>query len=173
MVFVVEKVFNKKKELETFSNDQIKKCLEVGKFYIIHDGSQNGHPGYIIWKNDSRNLYLSIKFGTSKNENNKEFPHSLSNEGKNTYVYKRTFLGKRKDYGKTEFDKLLLGVNDFELLKQIVNFDSPIHSKNISRKDIKFFNWIKKVPFIRGNCPAQRAPYDSTTIQNKKDDVNN
>lgn len=45
--------------------DQIKK-IELGKFYTIHDGSKNGHPGLIVWKNDELNRYLVVKFDSDK-----------------------------------------------------------------------------------------------------------
>ena len=30
------------------------KNIEVGKFYLIFDGSRTGHPGFVIWKDDEK-----------------------------------------------------------------------------------------------------------------------
>ena len=81
------------------------KVIEVGKFYFIHDGSPNGHPGLIIWKNDSHNLYLAIKFGSSPSKDNNKLSYSLSNDVSKSYYYKRLFLGKRKNFGRDVLDK--------------------------------------------------------------------
>ena len=34
------------------------RTIEVGKFYLMFDGSRTGHPGYVLWKDDSKNRYL-------------------------------------------------------------------------------------------------------------------
>ena len=31
-------------------NKVLSKIIEIGKFYLIHDGSKTGHPGLVIWK---------------------------------------------------------------------------------------------------------------------------
>lgn len=51
------------------------KNIEIGKFYLIHDGSKTGHPGFVVWKDDSANLYLLIKFGSAQNKDNMIFPY--------------------------------------------------------------------------------------------------
>ena len=33
------------------------KQIDVGKFYLIHDGSRTGHPGFVVWKDDEANRY--------------------------------------------------------------------------------------------------------------------
>ena len=35
--------------------NQTIKNIEVGKFYLIHDGSRTGHPGLVVWKDDEKN----------------------------------------------------------------------------------------------------------------------
>lgn len=77
------------------------KNIEVGKFYFIHDGSKTGHPGLIVWKDDVKNLYIAIKFGTTKNDDNEVLSNKISLATTN-YIYKRLFVGKRKDFGKNE-----------------------------------------------------------------------
>ena len=44
---------------ETKALPQIKN-IEVGKFYLVYDGSKTGHPGFIIWKDDLKNRYLVV-----------------------------------------------------------------------------------------------------------------
>ena len=34
------------------------KNIEVGKFYLIHDGSDTGQPGLIVQKDDANNRYF-------------------------------------------------------------------------------------------------------------------
>jgi len=70
------------------------KIIKVNHFYLIHDGSRNGHPGLVFWKDDIANLYLAIKFGTTKNQNNASLKHPISKNIMNSYVYKKTFIVK-------------------------------------------------------------------------------
>ena len=44
----------------------ITKVIEVGKFYLIHDGSKTGHPGFVVWKDDAINRYILVKFDSDK-----------------------------------------------------------------------------------------------------------
>ena len=45
------------------------KTIEVGKFYLIHDGSKAGYPGFAVRKEDkvNRNLFVMTKNDKSGN----------------------------------------------------------------------------------------------------------
>ena len=115
-------------------NKVLSKTIEVGKFYFIHDGSKTGHPGLVIWKNDEYNLYLAVKIGTSSNKDNIALKELISEENVCHFVYKRPFLGKRKDFGSKPFVDLTI---TNELSSYIESsFDIyPVESKSINRKD--------------------------------------
>ena len=108
MVFVVDNNNDEKKKKLLISNAQKIKKIEVGNFYLIHDGSLTGHPGYIIWKNDAQNLYLAIKFGSTPSKENKQFFYSLSPEINKSYYYKRLFWEKERILEETLFQGLIL-----------------------------------------------------------------
>lgn len=110
------------------------KNIEVGKFYLIHDGSKTGHPGFVIWKNDIYNLYLFIKVGTTKNNNNEMLKESISNDKVTHYIYKRPFLGKRKDFGSKVFKDMFVS-GELKSLADIISKTNPVESKSINRKD--------------------------------------
>ena len=121
------------------------KILEIGKFYLVHDGSQSGHPGLIIWKNDAFNLYLAIKFGTSANKGNILLSTPISSNKAQSYIYKRLFLGKRKDFGKNEYTDLHINQNDLNSFLKKVDYLNPIYSKNVTKKNKHtFLFYIKK-----------------------------
>ena len=120
------------------------KIIEVGKFYFIHDGSKSGHPGFVIWKDDERNLYLAIKFGTSPNEHNFPFVHPVGENTDKSYVYKRAFLGKRKDYIKRSLPDMKISESESNVLLTKIDLLNPVFSTNINRKDRKYYRWIMK-----------------------------
>lgn len=109
----------------------ILKTIEVGKFYFIHDGSKSGHPGYIVWKDEERNLYIAIKFGTTKNDDNEILNERISQITPN-YIYKRLYAGKRKDFGK---DALFT----FHISNEIVK-----RFKDIKKRNLKFSKNVSK-----------------------------
>ena len=126
------------------SNDQSKqtatpptptKVIEVGKFYFIHDQSLVGHPGLIIWKSDEKNLYLAIKFGSTPNIHNFPFGRAVGPGVEQSFVYKRGFLGKRKDFSKKELTDMSITTDELAVIKTLINFDNPVFSSNINRKD--------------------------------------
>lgn len=121
----------------------IRKIIEIDKYYLIHDGSKTGHPGVIIWKDDECNLYLAVKIGTSRNNNNKLLLESVSNDQVAHYVYNKPFLGKRKDFGSKVF--LDLVVTD-ELRSMFGSYltTNPTESKSINRKDRRNFKRLMK-----------------------------
>ena len=40
-------------------DDRPIKNIEVGKFYLIHDGSKTGHPGLVVWESKEKNIYFN------------------------------------------------------------------------------------------------------------------
>lgn len=133
--------------MENKDNKSIKN-IEIGKYYLIHDGSEKGHPGLVVWKDDDANLYLLIKFGSTGNDNNTLLPHKISEDVENNYVYKRPFLAKRKDVGKEWiFD---YGINDEDkTLLDGIAYNNPTYSTNINRKDRRYFSLVIKQKQIK------------------------
>jgi len=135
------------------TNDSIKKAssqtqaiknISVGKFYLIYDGSYPGHPGLIVWKDDKANLYLAIKFGTSSVKNNVLFKYPIDEKITNSYVFKRFFLGKRKDFGSHALDRLHVKEEDILQLLKTLDFDNPLCSKNISGRNLHTYKFLIK-----------------------------
>ena len=118
------------------------KIIKTGKFYLLHDGSKIGHPGYVVWKDDEGNLYLAVKFGSTKNDKNLKFDFPISKDVSVSYIYKRPFLGKRKDYGK-ELTKLFpLDSNNNMIFN--ISSNEPVFSKTLSRNDKRRYKKHKK-----------------------------
>ena len=100
------------------------KNIEIGKFYLIHDGSKTGHPGFVIWKDDERNRYLVVitesdKEGNmSKREADKrhltDLDYPTDNNVKRSYIKKRPMLCKRKDIGNKELKDMSFNVKDMD-----------------------------------------------------------
>lgn len=129
-------------------NENIKN-LEVGMFYHLHDGSDKGHPGYLVWKDDVANLYLAIKFGSSANKDNELLIDKISDDPKykHSYIYKRLFLGKRKDFAYSHKKDLKLPINnnhDKSLIDSVITNDHPVFSTSINRKSKRLFMFLKK-----------------------------
>lgn len=113
------------------------KCIEVGKFYLIHNGSETGHPGYIVWKDDTNNRYLVIitesdKPGNvSKRESDKrhltdlDFPTDLSVV--KSYIKKRPMICKRKDIGSKELIGMGFHPSDLEKV-EVVAKQTPTYA---------------------------------------------
>ena len=148
------------------------KVIEVGKFYLLFEGSQTGHPGFIIWKNDEHNLYLAIKFGTTVNKNNTKLNVALREGDKENLVYNKLFLGKRKNIGKNELTEMSI---TGEMLSDILNkvdILNPSYSPDIRRHDRRFYNWAIKNPLYQGQLSCPKGTADSNNIQNEVTDVN-
>lgn len=149
------------------------KTIEVGKFYLVFEGSKNGHPGLIVWKNDDHNLYLAIKFGTSANKNNRSINFSLREGDKENLVYNKLFLGKRKNIGKNELTEMK--ISEDKLKELLVNLDllNPSNSPDINSKDrYQFRRNIKKSPHYKGQLSDPKGPADENNIQKDNKDVN-
>ncbi len=119
------------------------KKIEVGKFYLIHDGSKTGHPGIVVWKDDLCNLYLIIKFGSTNNIDNVPLKHPISTNVNKSYVYKRPLLCKRRDIGKELIVDMAINEEDITFVMSI-QFNNFACSSSINRKDKRHFNRLKK-----------------------------
>ena len=120
-----------------YKNQQLK-IIEIGKFYVAHDGSVQGHPCYIIWKDDDFNLYLGIRLGTSQNKENLPLIEDMFNSEKSHFYYKRPFLGKRKDFSRNELPDFMVAKELKNLIPTIIN-KAPKESCSIRRKDRRNF----------------------------------
>ena len=125
------------------NNQKNIKCIEIAKFYLIHDRSKTGHPGLIVWKDDEANLYLAIRFGTSQNDKNIPLVNKLNKNIEKHYFYKRPLLLKRKDIGSEWFFDYELSSNDKDIIKQYIT-NTPILSKNINRHDRRYYSLAVK-----------------------------
>ena len=140
------------------------KSLQVGKFHFLHDGSQTGHPGIIVWKNDEKNIYLAIKVGTSSNEHNTPYYRPLGERATQSFIYKRLFLGKRKDYDKRELPDMVLTDDEVASILDTMDLFNPVYSNNLNRKDKKYYNWIVKKSPLSGAIVKARSLCVTQTI---------
>ena len=105
------------------------KNIEIGKFYIVHDGSKTGHPGYVFWKDDLANRYLVIRTDsdkpgavTKKEKGEKhitKLKHTTEEKVVNSYVHNRPMMCKRKDIGSKELIGMKFDKDDMELVEEI------------------------------------------------------
>ena len=107
------------------------KVIELNKFYFIHDGSPTGHPGLIIWKDDEKNIYVALKFGTTPNKENILLKTKIS-IAKQNYIYKKVFIGKRKDFSSKALEDFILCDEVCSMFDDI-KMNKPIYSKNMSK----------------------------------------
>lgn len=136
----------------------VKKKIRKGKFYHFHEGSPSWHPGMVFWKNDNKNLYLSLTTDTSKGEHRTKLMVPTE-PGIESYVNNRPLLSKRKNISgarsNLKFDK-----EDKNLLRHISQ--QPFRTTaDINRKDKRFIKaWKRsqniKKPFFKGNCRVFR-----------------
>ena len=108
---------------------KIIKNIEIGKFYLIHDGSNTGHPGLVVQKDDINNRYLVIvtesdKEGNmSKREADKRHLTDLSCPTDSTvvksYVKNRPMLCKRRDIGSKELIGMKIDEADMGIIDVI------------------------------------------------------
>lgn len=119
------------------------RTIEVGKFYLIFDGSRTGHPGYVLWKDDSKNQYLvlrldSDKYGETTKEQRKirhitKLKYPTSNNVVNSYVKNRPTMCKRKDLGKKPLVGLSFHKQDMKLISEISE-RNPEYSRSFKNK---------------------------------------
>lgn len=105
------------------------KNIEVGKFYVIHDGSQTGHPGLVIWKSDEFNCYLVVRFDSDKKGETPKsdkgtkhitaLSHPTSDSVVKSYVRNRPMLCKRKDIGTVFPQDMHIHPNDQNIINEV------------------------------------------------------
>ena len=120
------------------NNKNIKR-IEVGKFYLIHDGSKTGHPGLIISKNDIRNEYLVIRTESdkpgriTKRELKRQhlitLKHPTDKNVIRSYVRTKPLLCKRKDIGSKELLGMRIHAEDQNII-DLVSRRKPQKSKS-------------------------------------------
>ena len=106
----------------------LSKIIEVGKFYFVHDGSETGHPGFVVWKNDESNRYLVIRFDSDKHgditkrdrgvKHITKLKHVISDSVMNSYVRNRPMICKRKDIGHLMTD-LSINPEDIKIIEMV------------------------------------------------------
>lgn len=133
-----KKGINMSKKIET------KKKLRKGRFYTVHDGSETGHPGMIYWKNDNKNLYLSLLTGTSSTKDNKSLTEPTDCSIDESFIHRKPFLGKRKDYGNKELKGMSFSKIDKKKILRPISKKEPRLSKNINRKDKRFMKKLRR-----------------------------
>ena len=117
----------------------VNKKLRKGRFYLVHDGSKTGHPGMIVWKNDNKNLYLSLTTETTYNKDLIRLSHSTDKSTHISYVHKRPFLGRRKDYGSKEMTDMKFNKYDKKRILRKIIRNKPRYSSNINRKGERYY----------------------------------
>ncbi len=127
----------------------INKKLRKGRFYLVHDGSKSGHPGMIYWKNDNKNLYLALTTETTYNKNLIKLHHKVSPNVKVSFVNKRPFLGKRKNFGDKSLIAIRFHKNDKKRVLRAISKKEPRYSTDITRKDKRYFKKRNKRKIIK------------------------
>ena len=122
----------------------VNKRLLKGKFYVVHDGSASGHPGMIYWKQDKKNLYLVIVTGTSYTKDLIKLIHPTDKNVKQSFIKKKPFLGKRKDFGSKEMKGMKFHKIDKKRVIREVSKKEPTYSNSIKRNDKRYFKRIRK-----------------------------
>ncbi len=118
-------------------SSSIYRNIEIGKFYLIFDGSKTGHPGYIAWKDEKNNRYLVILTESDKNgnkskrETNKrhltDLNHPTEPRVVRSYIKKRPMLCRRKDIGKKELVGMKFHKDDLEKVRFVLK-QKPVMS---------------------------------------------
>lgn len=118
------------------------KNIEVGKFYLLHDGSKTGHPGLVVWKDDAANRYLVVRFDSDKPgevpkkdkgiKHITKLTHIIGSNIINSYVKNRPLLCKRKDIGQL-WENLEVHTDDQHIIDEISKRNPEI-SNSLKRK---------------------------------------
>ena len=105
------------------------KVIEVGKFYLIHDGSKTGHPGFVVWKDDEENRYLVVltesdKDGNaSKREKDKrhltDLDYPTEEKVIKSYIKNRPMMCRRRDIGGKELVGMSFHPSDMEKVNNV------------------------------------------------------
>ena len=122
-------------------NKVLSKKIEIEKFYLIHDGSKIGHPGFVIWKDDELNRYLVVitesdKMGNvSKRDADKrhltDLDYPTEEKVVKSYIKKRPMLCKRKDIGK-ELMGMSFHSNDYDKVL-FVSKQTPVKAPSLRK----------------------------------------
>ena len=118
------------------------RIIEVGKFYLVFDGSRTGHPGLVIWKDDAANLYLVIRTESdkkgkiSKRELERQhlidLKHPTDSTVVKSYVRTKPLMCKRKDIGKKELIGMSIHRDDQPII-EVVSTRKPQYSKSFNK----------------------------------------
>ena len=118
------------------------KNIEVGKFYLIHDGSKTGHPGLVVWKDDKTNAYLVIRTKSdkpgkiTKRELERQYlidlKHPTDDVVVKSYIRTRPMMCKRKDIGSKELVGMYIHPEDKKLIDE-VSKKQPQYSKTFKK----------------------------------------
>ena len=147
-LFLNLKIISRERTTNMSKKKPINKKLLKGKFYLVHDGSKSGHPGFIFWKNDNKNLYLSLIVGTSYSKDLIKLNFSTEIGVSKSFVHKKPFLGKRKDFGSKELKRLKFNKNDKKRILRDISKKEPRYSPTIKRHDRRYMKRLrlKKIP---------------------------
>ena len=99
------------------------KHLEKGRFYIV-----NKHPGLIVFKNDSKNIYIAVVTGTTKSRHQTTLKHPTERNIKVSYVRNRPYQGRRKHFGSRELVGMRIHPDD-RITIRIISRRRPIKLK--------------------------------------------
>ena len=125
------------------NNNQPIKLIEVGKFYLIHDGSKTGHPGLVVWKDDEKNRYLVIRTESDKEGNISkrelerqhliDLKHPTDENVIKSYVRTKPMMCKRKDIGGKELVGMSIHPDDQPII-DMVSSRKPQYSRSFKKK---------------------------------------
>ena len=147
------------------------KRIKKGRFYLVFNGSLVKHPGMIVWKKDKRNLYLAVVTGTTNRKGMMKLNKPTSQDVTTSYIKRRPFLGKQKDFGKVEMNDMKFSKEDKPLIKATARRE-PEFSRNIKYKDKRYIKRLmnrKKKPYFWGQLsgPGISQPYVTSIIKTK------
>lgn len=118
------------------------KHIEVGKFYLIHDGSNTGHPGLVIEKDGLNNIYLVVLTESDKDGNMSkrdadkrhltDLKHPTDTSVVKSYVKNRPMICKRRDIGSKELIGMKINDDDLAII-DIVKQRNPKNSPSFKK----------------------------------------
>ena len=121
------------------------KHIEKGRFYHVHEGSKTGHPGFVFWKNDKKNIYFLLTTDLSNGPHRTKLSKKIDPKGSVVgYINNRPLIAKRKDIGGQRCD-FRFDKTDRALL-QIISLRKWRFTKNVTRKDYRYLCRLKKKP---------------------------
>ena len=103
--------------------------LEIGKFYNVHDGSINGHPGRIEKIDEINDIFVSTTTGSMSKEeyernpirnNHEELIHSTDNKVYKSFINKKPFIGSRDDYGDKQYPDMKYHKDDLPKVDRVL-----------------------------------------------------